>query len=198
MEQVFYCFWHVLRIQGNTTYTQQSKEIPSPKAQSPLGILQLALPPTAGLHPSVTGKMLRALREDSKHALRIFSALLLILLNPMNIKASDSQSSGFVCAVALIHFQTMFFDFSLQKPPENKLKGWQAVRYPASAFVLRYTGPACKPAKFRPHPFISAHLPGIAYISHMRNTANFLQIASMQIPFKHTHPLCVTNDNAWV
>lgn len=189
-------YWGYRAVQH--TQNKVKKNHPSPKAQSPLSILQLALPPTVGVHPSVTGKMLRALHESSKHALRIFSALFLILLHPMNIKASDSQSSGFVCAIALIHFQTMVFDFSLQKPPENKLRGWQAVRYPVSAFVLTYTGPACKPAKFRPHPFISAHLPGTAYISHMRNQANFLQIASIQIPFKHTHPLCVTNDNAWV
>lgn len=48
--------------------------------------------------------MLRALHEDSRDALRIFLALFPILLDPMDIKASDSQSSGFVCAVVLLHF----------------------------------------------------------------------------------------------
>lgn len=57
--------------------------------------------------------MLRALHEDSRDALRIFLALFPILLDPMDIKASDSQSSGFVCAVVLLHFQTVVFDFSL-------------------------------------------------------------------------------------
>lgn len=51
--------------------------------------------------------------KTSKDTLRIFLALFLILLDPMDIKASESQSSGLVCAVVLLHFQTVVSDFSL-------------------------------------------------------------------------------------
>lgn len=185
---------------GSTTYTQEEKKknYRSPKPQSPLDILQLARPPAVGIYPSVTGKMLRASHKVSRDALRSFLALCLILSDPMDIKASDSQSSGFVCACFISKLWSLILIIKKKNPPENKQKGWETVRYPASAFALRYTGPACKPAKFRPHRFTSAHLPGIAYISRTPNPANFFQIASMQIPFKHIHPLCAANDNVRV
>jgi len=104
---------HLAHIGETGQYNTLKKKYPSPKLQSHLNILQLALPPTVRIYPSVTGKMLRALHEDSRDALRIFSALFLILLDPMDIKASDSQSSCFVCAVVLLHFHTVVFDFSL-------------------------------------------------------------------------------------
>lgn len=127
-----------------------------------------------------------------------FSALFPAVLDPMNIKSSVRALVLYMLLSCFISKPWSLSSHYKKTPPGIKLKGWEAGIYPVSTFVLRYPRPFCKPAKFRPHPFTSTHLSEIAYISHTHKPANFLQISSMQIPFKHIHPLSATNDNAGV
>lgn len=90
------------------------KKYPSPKSQFPLNTLQLALAPTIGIYSSVTGKMLRALHEDSRDPLRIFLASFLILLDPMDITTSDRALIFFMLLSCFIS-KSVVFDFSLLK-----------------------------------------------------------------------------------
>lgn len=105
--KVFYWVWNILGKQGITN-TQQ--KYPSPKPQAPLCFAGIALPPTAGIYPSITAKIFRSLKKDSKDAPRIFS-LISSFVRPYEHQIF-SQSPGFVCAAVLLHFQTMVFEFS--------------------------------------------------------------------------------------